>query len=74
MSSRSGIEVTDQALPFGGVVQLIVGKDALHSRPPCSGRDATSGFAALDQLRAEHNGWSEKNPPRLERTARLVKC
>lgn len=43
------------------------------ARAPRSGNDATTGFAALDQLRADHNGWNAENPPRLERFARIIK-
>lgn len=74
MKEEAGVVGAGRPLPFGGAVKRVVGEDALVSRPPCTGRDATSGFAALDQLRAEHNGWTEENPPRLERIARVVKC
>ena len=73
MNEPQAIEAMQHAPPFGGVVELIVGKDALQSHPPRRGSDVTSGFAALDQLRAQHNGWSEENPPRLERVAHVVK-
>ena len=59
--------------PFGGVGKRVTGDIAKDSVPPRSGHDVTSGFLALDKMRAEHNGWTEENPPRLERVARVIK-
>jgi hypothetical protein len=62
-----------RALRFGGIAKRLAGASATQSVPPRSGRDVTTGFSQLDRMRAEHNGWSDENPPRLERIARLVK-
>lgn len=55
--------MTDGPAPrFGGVATVRVGADAAQARPPRTGSDVTSGFAALEQLRADHHGWSKDNP------------
>jgi hypothetical protein len=59
--------------PFGGFVKILRGDAAMSSSSPRSGHDVTTGFTELDKLRAEHNGWSDENTPRLERIARVVK-
>jgi hypothetical protein len=69
----SAFKETGRNVRFGGFGKRLIGDAAKESTPPRSGYDVTSGFAELDRLRAEHNDWNEKNPPRLERVARIVK-
>ena len=53
-------------------VEKRVGAKARSSPAPRTGMDVSSGFAALEQLRAEFHGWTRENPPRLERVAHVV--
>ena len=66
----SGIERRREQI---GVARVLTGAAATMDRAPRSGHDVTTGFAELDRMRAEHNGWSDENPPRLERIVRVFK-
>jgi hypothetical protein len=73
MTDATAGSAANRTVHFGGLAKRLVGTAATGSVPPRSGHDVTTGFSQLDRMRAEHNGWSDENPPRLERTARLVK-
>ncbi len=58
----------------GRIARKLIGDEVCLDRAPRVGTDPSQGFAALEELRARRHGWSDENPPRLERLARVVPC